>query len=133
MTPADPIHAVPTRVTGSPRPVHVNPRPKDPFHPSPHVRVASLRALGKSLLTSLRFLMETEVHVYAFAVAVNIFISFYPFLVAMILICRRVLNWKAASDVIIQTLCQRSHYVDERTPKVLPNGLACQFTSNRLT
>ena len=104
MTPTDPIQSAPTRVTGSPRPVYVDLRPKDPFRPAPHIRVASWRALGKSLFTSLRFLMETEVHVYAFAVAVNIFISFYPFLVAMILICRRVLKWQAAVDVIIRTV-----------------------------
>jgi membrane protein len=102
MTPTDPSYSGPTRVV-SPSPVYVDLRVQDPFRPAPHVRVATWRALGKSLITSLRFLMETEVHVYAFAVSVNILISFYPFLVAVILVCRNVLHWPAAVDVIIKT------------------------------
>ena len=104
MTPSDPIDTAPTRVVSAARPVYVDLRPKDPFRPSTRIRLASWRAVGKSIVASLRFLMETEVHVYAFSVAVNILISFYPFLVAVILICRRVLNWPAAVNVIIQTV-----------------------------
>ena len=104
MTPTDPIQTAPTRVVPATRPIYVDLRPKDPFRPSPRIRLASWRAVGKSLFASLRFLMETEVHVYAFAVAVNILISFYPFLVAMILICSRLLKWREASDVIVQTV-----------------------------
>src|SRR5579875_1948223 len=48
--------------------------------------------------------METEVHVYCFAVAANILISFFPFLVAMVLLCRYVLHWEAAVDVIFHTV-----------------------------
>ena len=77
---------------------------QDPFRPASHIRVGSWRTLGKSLVTSLRFLLETEVHVYAFAVSVNILISFYPFLVAMILVCRNVFHWPAAIEVIIKTV-----------------------------
>ena len=86
------------------QPIYIDLRPIDPFRPAHQVWVHDWRALGKSLLTSLRFLMETEVHVYSFAVAVNILISFYPFLVAMILLCRNVFHWQAAIDVIIQTV-----------------------------
>ena len=48
--------------------------------------------------------MQTEVHVYAFAVAANILMSFFPFLVAIISLCRSVFHWRAAVDVILQTL-----------------------------
>jgi len=104
MTPTDPIQPPVTSVSNPTRPIYVDLRGKDPFRPAAHIRVASWRALGKSIITSFRFLMQTEVHVYAFAVAVNILISFYPFLVAMILICRRVFHWQAAIDMIIQTV-----------------------------
>ncbi len=104
MTPTDPIQEPVSTVSNPTRPIYVDLRAKDPFRPVTHVRVASWRALGKSIVTSFRFLMQTEVHVYAFAVAVNILISFYPFLVAMILICRRVFRWQAAIDMIIQTV-----------------------------
>ena len=43
-------------------------------------------------------------HVYAFAVAANILISFFPFLVAMIILCHYVLHWQAAVDIIFKTL-----------------------------
>jgi hypothetical protein len=76
----------------------------DPFHPAPAVRVRSLRALGSSIWTSLCFLLQTEAHVYAFAVAVNVLISFFPFLVAMIILCRSVLHWPAGVEIIVQTV-----------------------------
>jgi uncharacterized BrkB/YihY/UPF0761 family membrane protein len=104
MTPTDPIEPPISRASNPTRQIYVDLRPQDPFQPTAHIRVADWSALGKSLLTSLRFLSETEVHVYAFAVAVNILISFYPFLVAMVLICRHLLHWQAAVNVIIQTV-----------------------------
>jgi uncharacterized BrkB/YihY/UPF0761 family membrane protein len=79
-------------------------REKDAFHPSPHVHIRSWRALGSNLWASLSFLLQTEVHVYSFAVAVNVLISFFPFLVAMIILCRSVFHWQAGVDVIIQTV-----------------------------
>ena len=61
-------------------------------------------ALWATIWPSLRFLFQTEVHVYSFAVAANILISFFPFLVAMILLCRSVLHWQAAVEVILKTV-----------------------------
>jgi len=104
MTPTDPIQSAPTRIVTPSRPVYVDLRMQDPFRPSTHVRIATLRGLARSLVASLRFLMQTEVHVYSFAVSVNILISFYPFLVAMILICLHLFHWPAAANVIIQTV-----------------------------
>lgn len=77
---------------------------KDAFHPGSPVRIRSLRAFGASLWTSVGFLLQTEVHVYSFAVAVNILISFFPFLVAMIVLCRSVLHWQTGVNIIIQTV-----------------------------
>jgi len=48
--------------------------------------------------------LRTEVHVYAFAVAANVLISFFPFLVAMILLCRWAFHWQAGVQVIVQTV-----------------------------
>jgi hypothetical protein len=79
-------------------------REKDAFHPGPHVYIRSWRALWRSLWTSLCFLLQTEVHVYSFAVAVNVLISFFPFLVAMIILCRSVFHWQAGVNLIIQTV-----------------------------
>jgi membrane protein len=76
----------------------------DPFHPGHKIRVRSLQALGSSIWTSLCFLLQTEAHVYAFAVAANVLITFFPFLVAMIILCRSVFHWPAGVEIILQTV-----------------------------
>lgn len=65
--------------------------------------------LWASVWPSLRFLTQTEVHVYSFAVAANVLLTFFPFTVAMILLCRYVLRWNAAVTVIL-------HMVDSYFP-----------------
>ena len=76
----------------------------DAFHQGPHVRVSSWQSLWATIGPSLRFFFRTEVHVYSFAVAANILISFFPFLVAMIALCQSVLHWRPAVEVILHTL-----------------------------
>jgi YihY family inner membrane protein len=49
---------------------------------------------------TLRYCMQTEVHVYALAVAASLLLSFYPFLNVMLSFCRGVLRWPAAVDAI---------------------------------
>ena len=68
------------------------------------VRVRSWQMLWRTVWPSLRFLLQTEVHVYSFAVAANILMSFFPFLAAMISLCHWALHWKAAVDVLLQTV-----------------------------
>jgi uncharacterized BrkB/YihY/UPF0761 family membrane protein len=77
---------------------------RDPFHQGPHIRVQSWEALWKSTLPSLRFLFQTEVHVYSFAVAANILLSFFPFLVVMVMLCKEVFHWQRAVTVIVQAV-----------------------------
>lgn len=48
--------------------------------------------------------MQTEVHVYALAVAASALLSFYPFFVVMLSFCRNVLHWPAAVDAIYVAL-----------------------------
>ena len=83
-------------------PVHIT--PKDPFRVGPNVIVRSLSGVWRSFGPSLKFFVRTEVHVYSFAVAANILISFFPFLVAMLLLCRYVFQWKAAIEIILETV-----------------------------
>lgn len=84
---------------------HLQPPPRsDPFHREPRVHVHTWGGVRNSIWPSVRFLLQTEVHVYAFAVAANILISFFPFLVAMILLCKDVLHSQAAVNVILRTV-----------------------------
>ena len=48
--------------------------------------------------------MQTEVHVYALAVAASALLSFYPFLVVMLSFCLNVLHWPTAADAIYLAL-----------------------------
>jgi uncharacterized BrkB/YihY/UPF0761 family membrane protein len=48
--------------------------------------------------------METEVHVYAFSVAANVLLSFFPFLIVMASFCRYVLHWRGAESAIYLAL-----------------------------
>jgi YihY family inner membrane protein len=51
-----------------------------------------------------RYLMETEAHVYALAVAASTLLAFYPFMTVMLSLCRDVLRWPAARDAIYLAL-----------------------------
>ncbi len=44
--------------------------------------------------------METEIHVYGFSIAANVVLSFFPFVIVMVSVCRYVLHWNAAVDAI---------------------------------
>jgi len=48
--------------------------------------------------------METEVHVYAFSIAVNVLLSFFPFLIVMVSLCHYILHWRGAEAAIYLAL-----------------------------
>lgn len=54
----------------------------------------------KRFRPTLHYLMETEVHVYALAVAASVLLSFYPFLIVVLSFCHNVLGWPAAVEAI---------------------------------
>lgn len=54
--------------------------------------------------STLRYCMQTEVHVYALAVAASALLSFYPFLIVMLSFCRDILRWPAAVNTIYLAL-----------------------------
>lgn len=49
---------------------------------------------------TVRYWAQTEVHVYAFSIAANVLLSFYPMLLVMTSVCDRLLHWKSALDAI---------------------------------
>jgi membrane protein len=56
--------------------------------------------LGGQLLALGRYLMQTEVHTYAFSVAANVILSLFPFIVMMFTVARRVLHSDAMVNAI---------------------------------
>jgi YihY family inner membrane protein len=55
---------------------------------------------GRAWLPALRYLTQTEVHVFAFSVSAGMLLSFFPFLTLMLSLCRYVFKWKAAVNAI---------------------------------
>lgn len=53
---------------------------------------------------TFRYWMATEVHVYGFSIAANVLLSFFPFLLVMVSLCRYVLHWRGAVDAIMLAL-----------------------------
>ena len=53
---------------------------------------------------TLRYLMETEAHVYALAVSASVLLSFFPFCNVMLSFARNVLHWRAAEEAIYLAL-----------------------------
>jgi YihY family inner membrane protein len=63
------------------------------------------RVRGKTLfLPSLKYIFETEVHAYAFSIAANAYLSFFPFTLMLLSVCRRWLHWDNAYRTVLQLL-----------------------------
>jgi membrane protein len=63
--------------------------------------------------------METEVHVYGFSIAANVLLSFFPFLIVMVSICKYVFYWPEAVDAIVLGL--RDYFPSEMVDFVRRN------------
>src|SRR5258708_35313229 len=59
-----------------------------------------IRRLGSASVPTFRYWMETEVHVYAFSIAVNVLLAFFPFLIVMVSLCHNVLHWRGAEAAV---------------------------------
>ena len=58
----------------------------------PPPRATPLRRMAASLAVTLRFWMQTEVHVYAFSAAANVLLAFFPFLIVSVSLARLFFN-----------------------------------------
>src|SRR5277367_5178343 len=56
--------------------------------------------LFRALRPTLRYWMKTEVHVYAFSIAANVLLSFYPFLIVSVAIASKFFNRATALSAI---------------------------------
>src|SRR5690349_20241688 len=95
------VHAsapAPIKVAPSPSPA-VTPEPEQPGYFKRAFTHAHARAWA-----TLKYLTRTEVHTYAFSVAANAILSFFPFIVLIMTIVRRFFRSRAMYDVIEQML-----------------------------
>jgi len=63
-----------------------------------------LKRCGRGCAPTIFYWMETEVHVYAFSIAVNVLLSFFPFLIVMVSLCHYILHWRGAEAAIYLAL-----------------------------
>src|SRR5687767_10183372 len=65
---------------------------------------SALARAGRVCTPTVRYWMETEVHVYGFSIAANVLLSFFPFLIVMVSFCKYVFQWPGAVDAIMLAL-----------------------------
>ena len=56
------------------------------------------------LASTAKYLLRTEVHTFAFSVAANAILSFFPFMLLLLTIIRRVLHSRLMYEVVVQLL-----------------------------
>src|SRR6266404_1167593 len=78
-----------------------------------------MRRVAAALAPTFRYWMQTEVHVYAFSVAANVLLSFYPFLIVMISVSRLFFNQQTTVDAI--NLALRDYFPDPLRQFLLRN------------
>ncbi len=68
------------------------------------VTVAVAPDLRGRFRATFRYLWTTEVHAYAFSIAANALLSFFPFALLLVTICDGLLHWHGAFEVVEQLL-----------------------------
>ncbi len=71
----------------------------------PLVKKALLRGKYSGLVVStVKYLLRTEVHTFAFSVAANAILSFFPFVLLLMTLIRKVFHSRVMADVVVQLL-----------------------------
>lgn len=78
--------------------------PVEPVFSGPAESHGFWAAMRRLFGPTVRYWMEVEVHVYGFSIAANVLLSFFPFLIVMVSLCRYVLHWNAAEQAIYLAL-----------------------------
>src|SRR5262249_36354368 len=56
------------------------------------------------MVSTVKYLLRTEVHTFAFSVAANAILSFFPFMLLLMTLIRRVFHSPVMYDVVVQLL-----------------------------
>jgi len=56
------------------------------------------------LISTTKYLLRTDVHTFAFSVAANAILSFFPFVVLLMTLIRRVFHSRVMADVVVELL-----------------------------
>src|SRR5205814_3637479 len=82
------------------------PMPTLPKDDSVRSRTSVPAARGSSslVLSTVKYLMRTDVHTFAFSVAANSILSFFPFVVLLMTLIRRVFHSRVMYEVVLELL-----------------------------
>jgi membrane protein len=83
------------------QPIETTPRPQDPAILPQGRRPAHSSGMA---ISTLKYLLRTDVHTFAFSVAANSILSFFPFVVLLMTLIRRVFHSKVMYDVVVELL-----------------------------
>lgn len=76
--------------------------------------------------TTARYLCQTEVHVFALSIAASVLLSFYPFLIVMVSLCKYAFQWPAAVNAIYFAL---NDYLPGEVGQFIQRNLAVSVSS----
>ncbi len=71
---------------------------------SPHSPTARRIRTPALVSSTVKYLLRTEVHTFAFSVAANAMLSFFPFVLLLMTLIRRVFHSPVMYDVVVQLL-----------------------------
>ena len=78
--------------------------PSQPKAPSAKPAAPPPRHSPSLVLSTVKYLMRTDVHTFAFSVAANSILSFFPFVVLMMTLIRNVFHSRVMYEVVVQLL-----------------------------
>ncbi len=76
--------------------------------------------------TTVLYLGQTEVHVFALSIAASVLLSFYPFLIVMVSLCKYAFHWPAAVNAIYFAL---NDYLPGEVGQFIQRNLAVSVAS----
>jgi YihY family inner membrane protein len=73
--------------------------------PGPRTRVfRAARGFHARIWPTAKYLLQTDVHTFAFAVACNAILSFFPFIILLLTLIRNIFHSRAMNDIVLQLL-----------------------------
>ena len=96
--------------------------------PPPAHKSSIVRVMRRRTMPLARYLFRTEVHTYAFSVAANAVLSFFPFMVLMLVVVRKGFKSVVMRQVIEQLL---KDYLPNNQDFVIRNIKAIAYSHNR--
>ena len=79
-----------------------NPRPSVTLHAG--VGTRSRKTYSGLVISTVKYMLRTEVHTFAFSVAANAILSFFPFVLLLMTLIRRVFHAPVMYNVVVQLL-----------------------------